>query len=335
MGTPQHCPNQPQSTRNAEGLVRATVSECSSADQPLDSDVAARLHAAPTDQTYEMESSVDSQPDCQGTSRKVLAFIHVPKTGGLTVHELLRESFGAAYVRTSFNRRRGGTDFLTPAEVQRDLVPLVAQARAFSGHLLRPPIQLLDRETLYATLVRDPFSWAVSHYLHSLRRKWVPPATTFRAYMRDHYGMPNLQTFHFAESGLAADAIPVLEQFTAVGATDMLFQFLNLLRIKLRSEMGVSFRARYARVNAAPHRSMTVADLTAPEISAIIETLGEDLKLYHYARHRFTKDWRACPRRIRLATRGRLLMPVESPRWEQVRAAFGCLRAPMGKTRSP
>jgi hypothetical protein len=233
--------------------------------------------------------------DSHDRDRKILVFIHVPKTGGMTIHGILRETFGRSYKRTKFHRNRAGHEFLTPEDVQRDLVPILSKMDAISGHLLRPEIEIPDATILYATTLRDPFSWALSHYFHAKRENWIPPDATFRTYMNDYYTLPNFQTYHFASSGLAIDAIPVLERFMAVGVTDMIPQFLHLLRIRLKREMQKSIRIRYRRVNAARNRSMTPLDLTDLEMNQIVEKFGEDLKLYHYARYRFLKDWRQCP----------------------------------------
>ena len=232
----------------------------------------------------------------------ILVFIHVPKTGGMTIDDVLRKNFGAAYVRTTFNRQRGGLDFLTPQDMERDLVPLLKDARAVSGHLLRPPVIVPDARALYVTMIRDPFSWALSHYFHSKRRKWIPADTTLEAYLTQHYGMPNYQTHHFASSGLASDAVSVLDGFMVVGVTDMVPQFLQLLRARLKHEMGLAIRTRHGRVNAASNRSRTPQDLTGLEVRKIIELFGEDLKLYHYARHRLLRDWSASPGLTRVLT---------------------------------
>jgi hypothetical protein len=246
-----------------------------------------------------MAPSIDSHDH----DRKILVFIHVPKTGGMTIHGILRETFGRSYKRTKFHRHRAGHEFLTPEDVQRDLVPMLSNLQAISGHLLRPPIQVPNANVLYATILRDPFSWALSHYFHAKRQNWIPQDATFHTYMNDYYTLPNFQTYHFAASGLATDAIPVLERFMAVGVTDMIPEFLHVLRIRLKREMQKSIRIRHHRVNAARNRSLTPLDLTDMEMKQTVEKFGEDLKLYHYARYRSLKDWKECPLLTRVASR--------------------------------
>jgi hypothetical protein len=230
----------------------------------------------------------------------------------MTVHETLRDSFGTDYVRSTLNRQRGGHEFLTSDDVEQSLVPLLGNARAVSGHLFRPPICVPDAQTLYATTLRHPFEWAVSHYLHSKRRRWVPADTTLDAYLAHHYSLPNYQTHHFAASGLATDAIAVLEDFLAVGVTDMTGPFLTLLGARLQSEMGVSLRPPHRRVNATPVVRPKPSDLTGNQIRTIVDMLGEDLKLYQYARHRFLKEWKTFPLWMRMTTRLRGMLDYES-----------------------
>ena len=249
-----------------------------------------------------IERAQDLSRDQSTQPRKLLVFIHVPKTGGMTVHEILRDTFGREYVRSRFNKQRAGDEFLTSDDVRQSLVPLLTNARAVSGHLFRPPIDVPNAQTLYATTLRHPFEWILSHYSHAKRRQWIPADTTLDDYLDHHYGMPNFQTRHFASSGLATDAIVVLESFLAVGVTDMTARFVGLLGLRLRSEMGVSLRLRHHRVNVAPGTRLNASDLTGRQVRTIVDNLGEDLKLYQYARHRFLKDWRACPLLTRVTT---------------------------------
>ena len=39
-----------------------------------------------------------------------LLFLHVPKTGGTTIHNDLHDTFGVSYLRSTLNRGRGGHD---------------------------------------------------------------------------------------------------------------------------------------------------------------------------------------------------------------------------------
>lgn len=234
-----------------------------------------------------------------------LLFLHVPKTGGTTIHHDLRETFGVSYLRSTLNRARGGHEFLTADELERHLAPAASGMLAISGHLLRCPVPLQDPEVVYTTVVRDPFDWALSHYFHARRKAWIPSDASFETYLTDHYGLGNYQTLHFAPTGRAVDAIPVLERFAVVGVTDQLRRYRQMLAAFVTEEMGVPMTIGERTDNVAPNRTRTPLDLHAHEQRVVLEVLGEDVKLYHYARMLFLRQWqkRASSRTVHASVR--------------------------------
>lgn len=219
-----------------------------------------------------------------------LLFLHVPKTGGTTIHNDLHDTFGVSYLRSTLNRGRGGHEFLTEGELRDQLFPLARGMSAVSGHLLRFPVPLEDPDVAYTTVIRDPFDWALSHYFHARRKGWIAAETSLESYLTQDYGLGNYQTLHFASSGRAVDAIDALEQFALVGITDELHAYREMLAAFVTDEMGVPMVVAERADNVAPNRTRRTLDLHAREQRVVLEVLGEDVKLYHYARARFQQQ---------------------------------------------
>lgn len=226
----------------------------------------------------------------------------MPKTGGTTIHNDLHETFGVSYLRSTLNRGRGGHEFLTDEELRQQLAPMARGMSVVSGHLLRFPVPLDDTDVAYTTVVRDPFDWALSHYFHARRRAWIDGDTPFDVYLTNHFGLGNYQALHFSTSGRAVDAMAALDQFALVGVTDELHAYREMLATLVRTELGAPMRVVERVDNAAPNRTRTALDLSAREQRVVLDVLGEDVKLYHYARSRFRQQQRRVRRHGRQAS---------------------------------
>jgi len=157
---------------------------------------------------------------------------------------------------------------------------------AVSGHLLRHPVRLEDDHIACTTVVRNPYDWALSHYFHALRRAWIPSDASFEVYLTKYYGLGNYQTQHFAESGRAVDAIDALADFVLVGVTDQLQAYREHLAAFIQREMGHRMVVRERASNVAPNRTRNALELSTREQRVLLDVLGEDVKLYHYASQR-------------------------------------------------
>ena len=216
-----------------------------------------------------------------------LLFLHVPKTGGTTIHNDLRDALGRIYLRSTLNRGRGGHEFLTEADVRAHLAPMAKDMAAVSGHLFRFPVPIEGARVAHTTVLRDPFDWALSHYFHACRRQWIATRVSFESYLTEHYGLGNYQTLHFAACGRAANAVETLRQCVLVGVTDQLDAYREMLASFVANNLGATMEVGHRADNVAPNRNRGALQLTAREQRAVIDVLGEDIKLYHYARARF------------------------------------------------
>ena len=88
-----------------------------------------------------------------------LIFLHIPKTGGTTLHGLLSRNFTEKeqhYVQPDVSRSRAELEQLPAAER--------AQLRLLHGHMAFGWHALLPTPVTYCTFVREPVDRVVSHY---------------------------------------------------------------------------------------------------------------------------------------------------------------------------
>jgi len=88
-----------------------------------------------------------------------LYFHHIPKTAGQTFHTVLERFFKPEQV--------------CPARLWKQLIQIpqqeLLQYRLFSGHFYYYINQLLPREPIMVTMLRDPIKRTISHYQHTRR----------------------------------------------------------------------------------------------------------------------------------------------------------------------
>ena len=77
-----------------------------------------------------------------------------------------------------------------------------------------------------------------------------------------------------------------------MGVTDQLHSYRALLASFVEREMGLPMRICQRAENVASNRTRTALQLTAREQRIVLDVLGEDVKLYHYASARHRQDTR-------------------------------------------
>src|SRR5690606_6498874 len=100
----------------------------------------------------------------------LLCFVHVPKTAGQSINNVLFRSFPKQVLNIDWNTTPGTTANLTYFEQKLREMP---DARAFTSHALRCayPDELAGRKMLYFTLLRDPIA-ATRSYIRYIKYKY-------------------------------------------------------------------------------------------------------------------------------------------------------------------
>jgi len=201
----------------------------------------------------------------------MLAFIHINKTAGLTIRNILRGNFGANNCDCPIHFGIRKSDWEWVKECYPNLLSL-------HGHSVLPNSSLEDvfEDVRYFTLVRDPFKRCLSHYQHKNGAgKNVLPLKTWLPIYSNH------MCHKICGEGNAERAIETLEsQNIFVGITDYFDESLLLWK----HWTGLSnLNLNYISKNKARATVLKNAVLELPEAIELIHTYNqEDQKLFDY-----------------------------------------------------
>ena len=229
---------------------------------------------------------------------KVLVFIHIPKTGGLTMERLISRQYPPkSTIWMSYQRPEQVSAFTDLDAAER------AKMRCVMGHIPFGFHRHIPRQAVHATLLREPVARFISEYRYMQRHPregaWRPPQEameSIEAYLdyRVATNAMNVQTSivsgYFPEVGalppfdpLPADALDVAkrnlkEHFVVVGVTERFDEALLLLKKRMHWQKSIS----YARRNIAPKKS-SVAGISDGTIERIRAGTRIDAELVQYA----------------------------------------------------
>lgn len=246
---------------------------------------------------------------------KTLIYLHVPKCGGTTLHAILRKSF-AEPRRFYVN----GSDIASSRE---ELAALSPERRSridlLHGHLSYGWHEILPREAVYFTLIREPVARVVSHY------NYVRFRSDRDHYLREAVEREDMSIAEYVQSGVCDEVnngqvrllagvedivqapygvskLPygtndpalleralhnVEKHFAVVGLQERFDESLLLLKARLGLR-DITYRAR----NVGRHRYKKHRP-TAEEIEVIKEYNELDLALYALMLKRFAQDLEA------------------------------------------
>lgn len=230
-------------------------------------------------------------------SRPVVIFLHIGKTGGSTLREVLNRNF--PWSRIVVVRSRDREAGRLPREKALDkaqTLPLAVLARAelIQGAVVFGIHEIVPRPSSYITMMRDPVSLAVSQYRYVRRRRdhWLhDEASTMSLveYVRSGVAleMDNSQTRALSgdrdtpfgrcsHTMLLTAKRNIDERFAAVGITERFDESL----LVMRAEIGLS-NIHYVRANAAPVGERYIPTPDAVELLTDLNRF--DVELYRHA----------------------------------------------------
>lgn len=222
----------------------------------------------------------------------------MPKTGGTTVFEVLKEALGEDSV----------TDQMSGV-THRELLLVYGWKRMISAHTKFEVGDTFDPNRYYLTMLREPLDRALSNYwfarglqdsdarpqvrlakshsFEELLHLEASPARTMLA---------NVQATHYAglmlepgvpcsESELYKAAVQAVDRFDLVGVMGELEDFL----LVAGADCGIMIQNEIPRLNET-RRRQGVADLSSAYRLQLEKLNGVDIELYHYARQLFRRQ---------------------------------------------
>lgn len=211
------------------------------------------------------------------TARRSPVFVHIEKTAGITLHNMLHRDF-ATYVSPN-PAQFGRMDSETFARLCRRLR---LRPAGIGGHMVVATEDYgphLTDEPYVFTLVRQPLDRALSHL--NWRRNVMGQSWTFDEFF-DTPAFGNVQCRKIAGEPSADGAIGNLPAFDHVGCTED-FDFSVA---KLAADIP-GFRPIYRSSNVKTYGSqgLTLDDLTSRQRSKLERENRADLALYEHVRH--------------------------------------------------
>jgi carbon monoxide dehydrogenase subunit G len=224
------------------------------------------------------------------TREPLLVFVHIRKTAGKTLRQILYRNYTRGRTRLVRNY------FVAP-DISLNVVKDLASTpppdlRAIHGHFLFWPDIAWPENTQFLTLLRDPVERVISHYFWLRSR-----SNRFRKTLEEAVGEgaihDNLQTrvlaaqmppFGETTEDMLEAALAGLNRMTVVGLTERFDESLVLATRALGWR-----RMLYRRENVTPDRKPR--EEISPEIIALINRRNElDIELYRTASERFERE---------------------------------------------
>jgi len=263
--------------------------------------------------------------DNDGCREPTVIFLHIPKSAGQTLFQILNRE----YKRSNIYTFQGGRQRLAASIEEFEKLPIGDRNhyRLLRGHVKFGIHHLIDRPFTYVTILRDPVSRIVSHYYYVLRTPAhaLHEMVTSTGMDIERYILSGLSTelnngqvrlisgigsslpFGQCNSSLLEKAITNLEtHFSVVGLTERFDDSILLMSQNLDWHKS----PYYIKRNVTKSRDYEI-ELTVEMVDAIRRYNVLDLKLYEYAAKQFKQAVKGLP--VGMQQRFQLLNSVYYP----------------------
>ena len=135
--------------------------------------------------------TAESMSVTAGAGKDAVIFLHIPKSGGTTMHAIIERQYPADRIYTidGTHVRESIAAFKAMPEAER------ARLLVLKGHMAFGLHEWLPQPSTYITLLRHPVERAISHYYHILRT----PHHTHHPTVVSR----NMSLYDFAEAGVS------------------------------------------------------------------------------------------------------------------------------------
>lgn len=213
----------------------------------------------------------------------MLVFLHLHKTAGTTLLDILRRSFGS---RMCYAIPRDGATKLFTSSDYRTVLRLCPRLACIAGHQLRPwgQLEAITPNIHYFTYLREPLSRAASHFQYGCtrRRRQGRPVPTLEEWTSNPKHR-NRQTQMIGGPDCSAeDALQIINsEQIFVGLMERFDESLLLLKRYFDLSEGRDLDIWYRSRNVARRNTVKHSLLKDPVSRALLlESNQEDVKLY-------------------------------------------------------
>jgi hypothetical protein len=213
-------------------------------------------------------------------SLPLLAFMHIEKTGGTTVHDIMLHNFGFAHRRVEPWAHPAAAYFSKQDYARTRLIyPLL---RSITGHRVRPCGDLQEAGNVqFHTMLRNPLTRCASHYQYRADRMGCD--LPFEEWIRtDKYRNVQVKMFAGCEDPDAAiEKIETLD--IMVGLMEQFDESLGQLREWLHTQYQYVLDISYTPRNVSKRNTKKKELLNDPlAIEQMMEANQLDTQLYEY-----------------------------------------------------
>ncbi len=215
----------------------------------------------------------------------MLAFVHIEKCAGQTVHWILRSSYGRHHCDIlpwqGYNAMTP-LDGFTASDLRR-LKAVYPRLKSIAGHKVRiyTDLKQTQPDVQFFALVREPLRRQASHFQFLKERRKL--TIGFEEWVHTNDWGPNWQTRMLTGTDDVNEAIRMIEKKQVlVGSVDHFDEWLLLVKELLASDLDIS----YERKNVASDKSLADELLANKRTRAILEEQNKvDLELYTYIKN--------------------------------------------------
>ncbi|MFT5113697.1 MAG: hypothetical protein ACI8P9_003028 [Parasphingorhabdus sp.] len=205
----------------------------------------------------------------------MFGFVHIQKTAGQTIREILRKNFGAKHC----DIYRGFDTVTLTNKEWKWISQCYPNLQSIGGHNIVPRGKYLElKDIQFFTFLRDPVARSISHYQFLVKRKTV--SVPFSEWMPNN---ANRQVKVLSGELNLQEAIDCLE--TQIGFTGMMESFNESLVLWKHWIDLPNFDIRYQSVNVAKSNSLREKILADSANQELLDNYNSlDQRLYNYAK---------------------------------------------------
>ena len=226
----------------------------------------------------------------------MLAFVHIAKTGGITIRSMLRSSFGSGHCEAKSMQPKPHGD---PASVRFNipkydpddiafLRTIMPRMRSISGHhvALWSDVEDVFPDTKYFLFLRDPLKRGASHYQFHLGNDDYTEKFGFKNFSWEKW--VQWETHHNHQLKMISpdvdvdQAIRLLEtKKVFVGLTEHFDESLVMMKKLFYPELNIAYRRKNAAADNTLAKSLLDDEKSREQIR---EMYAKEFPLYEYAR---------------------------------------------------